>query len=38
MAVIDLQTREYCYDDSRVIRRVLKQAWRRFQGVSGSFD
>jgi hypothetical protein len=28
----------YCYDDARVIRWVLKQAGRRFQGVSGSFD
>jgi len=28
----------YCYDDARVIRWVLKQAARGFQGVSGSFD
>jgi len=28
----------YCYDDGRVIRWVLKQAARGFQGVSGSFD
>jgi MoaA/NifB/PqqE/SkfB family radical SAM enzyme len=28
----------YCYDDARVIRWVLKQAFRGFQGVSGSFD
>jgi hypothetical protein len=28
----------YCYDDARVIRWVLKQASRGFQGVSGSFD
>jgi hypothetical protein len=28
----------YCYNDARVLRWVLKQARRRFQGVSGSFD
>jgi MoaA/NifB/PqqE/SkfB family radical SAM enzyme len=28
----------YCYDDARVIRWMLKQAARGFQGVSGSFD
>jgi len=28
----------YCYDDARVIRWVLKQARRSFQGVTGSFD
>lgn len=28
----------YCYDDGRVIRWVLRQAKRGFQGVSGSFD
>lgn len=28
----------YCYDDGRVIKWVLKQAVRGFQGVSGSFD
>ncbi len=28
----------YCYDDARVIRWVLKQAARGFQGVTGSFD
>ena len=28
----------YCYDDARVIRWLLKQAGRGFQGVSGSFD
>ena len=28
----------YCYDDARVIRWVMKQASRGFQGVSGSFD
>jgi MoaA/NifB/PqqE/SkfB family radical SAM enzyme len=28
----------YCYDDVRVIRWVLKQAARGFQGVTGSFD
>jgi MoaA/NifB/PqqE/SkfB family radical SAM enzyme len=28
----------YCYDDKRVIKWVLKQAGRAFQGVSGSFD
>jgi MoaA/NifB/PqqE/SkfB family radical SAM enzyme len=28
----------YCYDDGRVIRWVLRQAARGFQGVSGSFD
>ena len=28
----------YCYKDRRVIRWVLKQAMRGFQGVSGSFD
>jgi len=27
----------YCYDDARVIKWVLKQAARGFQGVSGSF-
>lgn len=28
----------YCYNDARVIRWVLKQAVRGFQGVTGSFD
>jgi MoaA/NifB/PqqE/SkfB family radical SAM enzyme len=28
----------YCYDDARVIKWVLKQASRAFQGVTGSFD
>jgi MoaA/NifB/PqqE/SkfB family radical SAM enzyme len=28
----------YCYNDARAIRWVLKQAKRRFQGVTGSFD
>ncbi len=28
----------YCYNDARVIRWVAKQAQRRFQGVTGSFD
>jgi hypothetical protein len=28
----------YCYDDARVIKWVLKQAARGFQGVGGSFD
>ncbi len=28
----------YCYDDGRVIRWVLRQALRGFQGVTGSFD
>jgi MoaA/NifB/PqqE/SkfB family radical SAM enzyme len=28
----------YCYNDARVIRWVLKQAKRRFQGLTGSFD
>lgn len=28
----------YCYDASRAIRWVFRQAARRFQGVSGSFD
>jgi MoaA/NifB/PqqE/SkfB family radical SAM enzyme len=28
----------YCYNDTRVIKWVLKQATRGFQGVSGSFD
>jgi MoaA/NifB/PqqE/SkfB family radical SAM enzyme len=28
----------YCYDDARVIKWVLKQAGRAFQGVSGSFE
>lgn len=28
----------YCYNDARVIRWVVKQAARRFQGLTGSFD
>lgn len=28
----------YCYNNTRVIRWVLKQAWHGFQGVTGSFD
>ncbi len=28
----------YCYDDTRVIRWVIRQAARGFQGVTGSFD
>ena len=28
----------YCYNDARVIRWVLKQARRGFQGLTGSFD
>jgi MoaA/NifB/PqqE/SkfB family radical SAM enzyme len=28
----------YCYDDGRVVRWVLRQAARGFQGVTGSFD
>jgi MoaA/NifB/PqqE/SkfB family radical SAM enzyme len=28
----------YCYDDARVLRWVMRQASRGFQGVSGSFD
>jgi MoaA/NifB/PqqE/SkfB family radical SAM enzyme len=28
----------YCYNDGRVIRWVLRQGLRRFQGVTGSFD
>ena len=28
----------YCYNDARVIRWMLKQALRGFQGVTGSFD
>jgi MoaA/NifB/PqqE/SkfB family radical SAM enzyme len=28
----------YCYDDRRVIKWMLKQATRSFQGISGSFD
>jgi hypothetical protein len=28
----------YCYDDRRVIKWILKQAARAFQGVSGSFE
>ena len=28
----------YCYNDMRALRWVLKQAVRRFQGVTGSFD
>ena len=28
----------FCYNDSRVIKWVLKQASHRFQGVTGSFD
>lgn len=27
----------YCYNDARVIRWVMKQAMRGFQGVTGSF-
>jgi hypothetical protein len=27
----------FCYNDSRVVKWVLKQAARGFQGVSGSF-
>ena len=29
---------EYCYNDARVMKWVLKQGTRRFQGVTGSFD
>jgi len=28
----------YCYDDARVIKWILRQAARAFQGVSGSFE
>jgi MoaA/NifB/PqqE/SkfB family radical SAM enzyme len=28
----------YCYDDARVLKWILKQASRAFQGVSGSFE
>jgi MoaA/NifB/PqqE/SkfB family radical SAM enzyme len=28
----------YCYNDTRVVKWVMKQAAHRFQGVSGSFD
>lgn len=28
----------YCYNDARVIRWVVKQARRGFQGSTGSFD
>jgi MoaA/NifB/PqqE/SkfB family radical SAM enzyme len=28
----------YCYDDKRVIKWMLKQTGRAFQGISGSFD
>ncbi len=28
----------YCYNDARVVKWVLKQAARAFQGVTGSFD
>ena len=28
----------YCYDDARLIKWMLKQAARGFQGVSGSFE
>ena len=28
----------YCYNDARVMKWVLKQGTRGFQGVTGSFD